>query len=31
MIVAASDAAFGRWLPLNEDSVSDCLAPIVIK
>ena len=31
MIVAASDAGFGRWLPLNEDVANECLAPIVIR
>ena len=31
MIIAASDAAFNRWLPLNEESASDCLAPMLVK
>jgi hypothetical protein len=31
LIVAASDAMFGRWLPLNAETASDCLAPIAIK
>ena len=31
MIVAASDAAFGRWLPLNEEAANDCLAPMLVK
>lgn len=28
LIVAASDAAFSRWLPLQSDGSDDCLAPI---
>jgi hypothetical protein len=31
MIVAASDSAFGRWLPLKAENADDCLAPIAIK
>jgi hypothetical protein len=31
MIVAGTDAAFGRWLPLTAESANDCLAPMVIK
>lgn len=31
MIVAATDAAFGRWLPLSAESADDCLAPMAIK
>jgi hypothetical protein len=31
MIVGATDAAFGRWLPLTAESADDCLAPIAIK
>lgn len=31
MIVAGSDSAFGRWLPLTAESADDCLAPMVIK
>ena len=31
LIVAGSDAAFGRWLPLNPASTDDCVAPIAIK
>jgi hypothetical protein len=31
MIVAGSDAAFGRWLPLRAESADDCLAPMAIK
>ena len=31
LIVAGSDAAFGRWLPLKAESANDCLAPIAIK
>jgi hypothetical protein len=31
VIVAASDAAFGRWLPLRAGSEDDCLAPIAVK
>jgi len=31
LIVAASDAAFGRWLPLRAEAVDDCLAPMAIK
>jgi hypothetical protein len=30
LIVAASDAAFGRWLPLRAESTNDCVAPIAI-
>jgi hypothetical protein len=31
LIVAGSDTAFGRWLPLKAESADDCLAPIAIK
>jgi hypothetical protein len=31
MIVAGSDSAFGRWLPLSAESADDCLAPMAIK
>ena len=31
MIVAGTDAAFGRWLPLTAESADDCLAPMAIK
>jgi len=31
LIVAGSDAAFGRWLPLKAENADDCLAPIAIK
>ena len=31
MIVAGTDAAFGRWLPLMAENADDCLAPIAIK
>jgi hypothetical protein len=31
LIVGASDTAFARWLPLNAESATDCLAPIAIK
>ena len=31
MIVAGSDSAFGRWLPLKAENADDCLAPIAIK
>ena len=31
MIVAASDAAFGRWLPLGAENANECLAPMAIK
>lgn len=30
VIIAASDAAFGSWLPLRADAADDCLAPIVV-
>lgn len=30
VIVAASDAAFSRWLPLRSDGHDDCLAPIAV-
>jgi hypothetical protein len=29
VIIAASDAAFSRWLPLAADPAADCLAPVV--
>jgi hypothetical protein len=28
LIVAATDAAFGRWLPLKADAAKECFAPI---
>ena len=31
LIVAASDAAFSRWLPLRAEAEDDCLAPMAIK
>jgi hypothetical protein len=31
MIVAATDAAFGTWLPLSAESTDDCLAPMAVK
>ena len=31
LIVAASDAAFSRWLPLPADADDDCLAPMAVK
>ena len=31
MIVAGSDTAFARWLPLKAESADDCLAPIAKK
>jgi hypothetical protein len=31
LIVAGSDAAFARWLPLQSENANDCLAPIAIK
>ena len=31
LIVAASDAAFSRWLPLRADAEDDCLAPMAVK
>ena len=31
LIVAGSDAAFGRWLPLRAETVDDCLAPMAVK
>jgi hypothetical protein len=31
LIVAASDAAFGTWLPLKPESADDCLAPMALK
>jgi hypothetical protein len=31
LIVAGTDAAFGRWLPLKSETANDCLAPIAIK
>jgi hypothetical protein len=30
LFVAASDAAFNRWLPLRADPENDCIAPIAI-
>jgi len=29
LIVAATDAAFSRWLPLRADADKDCFAPII--
>ncbi len=31
LIVAATDAAFGRWLPLRPEVGDDCLAPMAVK
>jgi hypothetical protein len=31
LIVAASDAAFSRWLPLRADADRECFAPIVLE
>jgi hypothetical protein len=31
VIIAASDAAFGTWLPLQPGPADDCLAPIVVR
>lgn len=31
LIVAASDAAFSRWLPLKAGAEDDCLAPIALR
>jgi hypothetical protein len=31
LIVAASDAAFSRWLPLRANADEDCFAPIAVK
>ena len=31
VIVAATDAAFGTWLPLEGDGPADCLAPIAFE
>ena len=31
LIVAATDAAFGRWLPLTPEGADDCLAPMAVK
>jgi len=31
LIVAATDAAFSRWLPLRADADEDCFAPIALK
>ncbi len=31
VIIAASDAAFNTWLPLQEGAVDDCLAPTVVR
>jgi hypothetical protein len=31
LIVAASDSAFGRWLPLRAGAEDDCIAPIAVK
>ena len=31
LIVAASDAAFATWLPLQASAIDDCLAPIAVR
>ena len=31
LIVAASDAAFSRWLPLRAEAEDDCVAPMAVK
>jgi hypothetical protein len=31
LFIAASDAAFNRWLPLRADPEADCLAPIMTR
>ena len=31
LIVAATDAAFGRWLPIRADREKDCFAPIEVQ
>ena len=31
LIVAGSDAAFARWLPLRVEGEDDCLAPLALK
>jgi hypothetical protein len=31
MLVAASDADFGHWLPLRAEQASDCVAPIEVQ
>jgi hypothetical protein len=31
LIVAASDAAFSRWLPLRAEADDDCLAPMLVR
>jgi len=31
LIVAATDAAFSRWLPLRAEGEDDCLAPMAVK
>jgi hypothetical protein len=31
VLVAASDAAFERWLPIRADAATDCTAPIVVQ
>jgi hypothetical protein len=31
VIIAATDAAFGSWLPLRADASDDCLAPIAVQ
>jgi hypothetical protein len=30
MIVGATDATFGRWLPLTPESDDDCIAPVAV-
>ena len=30
LIVAASDAAFSRWLPLKADTDKECFAPVTV-
>lgn len=31
LIVAGTDADFGRWLPLNPEGADDCLAPVAVR
>jgi len=31
LIVAASDAAFSRWLPLKADAETECFAPVTLR
>ena len=30
LFIAASDGAFGRWMPFRADPVADCQAPVVV-